>query len=531
MSASGSGSSEILTTGIRIAVAGSVDSGKSTFTGVLSNSEFLDDGVKMVLDDGNGLMRNTVAKHKHEIDRGITSDISIKVCKVSSTTGITLVDLCGHDKYFKTTSRGIPGNFPDWAFLIVSANRGMLEMSQKHLLLLLQHGIPFIIIITRIDTTPKVKYENAKESIMRIILNYHKAKIRTDTIEFINDGETQYYLDKLDTHKDIPYEELRTDVDKINVYSQRIVENLRSITNCKQVIYPVVTVSNKTGFGLDIIFETLRNISYRQLWTVIKNDSDEIVGTYPLQDHKMAIQLKLRTEGIPLGKPEIIPGYIFYVNGHYKPPGIGNVIGGICRGQTMKIGDSAYLGPFGKEFVEVRIKSFHNENKQDVDELCDHESGCVAFALKNSQRHELEQDTIRRMLNGLVLVSSPDFINYVCCRFKAIIYVDGKSQSSITIYKGYSPVINMTTISHTSVIEKIYNVKHEEIECLTGDQIGIVDLKFSLFPLPVEKGNIFTFRCSTIHGVGVVIDRIPILEDSSEIIIPVKSGKSRRRRK
>jgi GTPase len=46
---------------VRIAVAGNVDSGKSTLIGVLSRGQ---------LDDGRGAMRQTVFNHPHEIETG-----------------------------------------------------------------------------------------------------------------------------------------------------------------------------------------------------------------------------------------------------------------------------------------------------------------------------------------------------------------------------------------------------------------------------------------------------------------------------
>ena len=53
-----------------IAVCGPVDAGKSSLIGVLTTGEF---------DDGNGLARNKVLVHPHEIQSGRTSHITIVV--------------------------------------------------------------------------------------------------------------------------------------------------------------------------------------------------------------------------------------------------------------------------------------------------------------------------------------------------------------------------------------------------------------------------------------------------------------------
>lgn len=43
----------------------------------------------------------------------------------NSTKIITLIDLCGHQKYLKTTIFGLTGYSPDFAMLVVSANTGL----------------------------------------------------------------------------------------------------------------------------------------------------------------------------------------------------------------------------------------------------------------------------------------------------------------------------------------------------------------------------------------------------------------------
>ncbi len=104
---------------VRLAVIGNVDSGKSTMVGVLTRS---------TLDDGRGSAREKILKFSHEAQTGRTSSIGQHNLCISSTGEIlndstfrqrdcgevvaksskliTLVDLAGHEKYFKTTAFG-----------------------------------------------------------------------------------------------------------------------------------------------------------------------------------------------------------------------------------------------------------------------------------------------------------------------------------------------------------------------------------------------------------------------------------------
>ena len=107
---------------VRVAVVGNVDSGKSTMIGVLTRS---------MLDDGRGAARQKILKFTHECQTGRTSSVGQHNLCISSTGEIlndttfrqtqcadfvaksskliTLVDLAGHEKYFKTTAFGLTG--------------------------------------------------------------------------------------------------------------------------------------------------------------------------------------------------------------------------------------------------------------------------------------------------------------------------------------------------------------------------------------------------------------------------------------
>ncbi len=124
-------------TEVRVAVVGNVDAGKSTLLGVLTHG---------VLDDGRGVARLKLFRHKHEIESGRTSSVGndilgfdvkgnvvnqrdmghgsamdwTKICELSSKV-ITFIDLAGHEKYLKTTIFGMTGSIPDYCMLMVSS--------------------------------------------------------------------------------------------------------------------------------------------------------------------------------------------------------------------------------------------------------------------------------------------------------------------------------------------------------------------------------------------------------------------------
>ena len=82
---------DIITTELGIAVAGSADSGKSTFVGVMTTGK---------LDNGDGSARVSVARFPHEIKAKKTSSISSKTIVTKNKKAVTLIDLCGQEQYF-----------------------------------------------------------------------------------------------------------------------------------------------------------------------------------------------------------------------------------------------------------------------------------------------------------------------------------------------------------------------------------------------------------------------------------------------
>ena len=71
---------------------------------------------------------------------------------------ITFLDLCGHEKYLKTTIYGLVGMVPDYAMIIIGANMGISRMTKEHLGIALALKIPFFIVMTKIDIAPENAY-------------------------------------------------------------------------------------------------------------------------------------------------------------------------------------------------------------------------------------------------------------------------------------------------------------------------------------------------------------------------------------
>lgn len=180
---------------VKIAVIGNVDSGKSTLVGVLT---------KGVLDDGRGQARKLVFNFSHEQENGRTSSISLELMGFNTKSGdpitsanadipskgpnvthlrktewpliikksdklVMFIDLCGHERYLKTTIFGLMGLYPDYAMIVVNANSGMQRMSKEHLGIAVGLQIPVFVVITKVDMTPQNVFDQTITELSKIL--------------------------------------------------------------------------------------------------------------------------------------------------------------------------------------------------------------------------------------------------------------------------------------------------------------------------------------------------------------------------
>lgn len=437
-----------------LCVAGSVDSGKSSFIGVITTGQ---------LDDGKGLARATVAKHPHEVKEGKTSDISTRTIKYGNKN-ITLVDLCGHEKYLKTTLFGITGLFPDYAVLIVSANRGLLKMTKEHMGILLYMKIPFVILVTRVDITPKNIYQTVLETTTKLL------KRNKRDPEIINS------VDDLDLINDTDKLHIREEEDKLKI--DKIAKRLK----LNPYIVPIISMSNKTGYYVDVVKHLLHKLEPRKVWNT-----------------------------------ESVNGSLFYIDSKFTPLGIGLVVSGLVKGKEINSGTEMLIGPYGNEFKRIRVKSMHNNNKELVNKLGDRQRGCLAIKPLTDK-----EDVTKANIRKGMIVMSKEIEQNICYQFSAEIEI---LNHSTVISPKYTPVIHCGTVRQSAkiVLEEGQNLK-------MGDR-AIVKFRFVQQPEFMEKESIFFFREGTTRGVGIVKDILALKDDPNPAPAEAKRKKFHKQRR
>ncbi|ETN81967.1 elongation factor Tu GTP binding domain protein, partial [Necator americanus] len=318
---------------VRVAVVGNVDAGKSTLLGVLTHS---------ALDDGRGLARTKLFRHKHEFESGRTSSVGndilgfdvhgevvnkpdphnnnldwVQISRDCSKL-ITFIDLAGHEKYLKTTIFGMTGHMPDYTMLMVGANMGIIGTTKEHLSLALSLSVPVFIVVTKIDMCPPQILEETMKNIGRLVKSAGARKL---PVMVRNTNDVIHAA--------------------VNFPSKRVC--------------PIFQVSNVEGTNLDLLRQFLNIVPLRR--TLCEND----------------------------------PAH-FQIDDVYWVEGVGTVVSGTVLSGTIKVNDTLLLGPNSVgEFVPLPVKSIHRKRMPVSSVRC---GQTASFALRKVTKRDVRKGMV-----------------------------------------------------------------------------------------------------------------------------------------
>lgn len=222
-----------------IATVGNVDSGKSTLTGVLTHPEFCSN-IQNTLDDGNGSARDRILYYKHEKDTGRTSSINYNYSVFESKESprvITMVDLAGHEKYLKTTIRGLTSCYPDMGIVCIDGK--ITQMTKEHIGIMHELQIPFIVAMTKTDIVPTDVMRNNYNIVKRIAKQCKKIVWEMKSIRDIKFNNRMLNVVKISSKTGY-------NLDILREYIRRAPHTKKLLTNIFQIDH---TYHNVVGFG------------------------------------------------------------------------------------------------------------------------------------------------------------------------------------------------------------------------------------------------------------------------------------------
>ncbi|WP_336327178.1 GTPBP1 family GTP-binding protein [Halovenus sp. HT40] len=309
---------------IVIGTAGHVDHGKSTLVGSLVTGE---------ADDGQGGTRGFLDVRPHEIERGLSADLSYGVYGFDDEGAVRMdnphrkgdrariveeadrlvsfVDTVGHEPWLRTTIRGLVGQKLDYGLLTVAADDGPTKTTREHLGILLATELPTMVAITKADLVDDDRLAEVEREVERLLRDADRSPLR---------------------------------VERHGVEA--------AIEEISETVVPIVTTSAVTQEGLDAL--------------------DTLFEQLP-----------------KTGQPTESESFQMYIDRTYNVTGVGAVASGTIRSGTVEAGDELLLGPMPDgtfRDVEVRSIEMHYHRVEEATA-----GRIVGIALKGVDEEEIDR--------------------------------------------------------------------------------------------------------------------------------------------
>ncbi|MFW5919796.1 MAG: GTPBP1 family GTP-binding protein [Halanaeroarchaeum sp.] len=310
---------------IVVGTAGHVDHGKSTLVGSLVTGD---------PDDGEGGTRGYLDVQPHEVERGLSADLSYGVYgfdddgpvrmdnphRKSDRAGIveeadrlvSFVDTVGHEPWLRTTIRGLVGQKLDYGLLTVAADDGPTKTTREHLGVLLATELPTIVAVTKADLVSDERVAEMEREVESLLREVGRTPLRVDR------------------------HGVATAVEEIG-----------------ETVVPIVTTSAVTMDGLDTL--------------------DELFAQLP------------KTAGVE-------GDFRMYIDRTYSVTGVGAVASGTVMSGQVEAGDELLVGPTADgSFREVEVRSiemhYHRVDRAKAGRI-------VGIALKGIEEREIERGMV-----------------------------------------------------------------------------------------------------------------------------------------
>ncbi len=309
-----------------VGTAGHVDHGKSTLVGSL---------VTGTPDDGQGGTRSYLDVQPHEMERGLSADLSYGVYGFDregtpmhmtnphrksdrariveeADRVVSFVDTVGHEPWLRTTIRGLVGQKLDYGLLVVAADDGPTKTTREHLGILLATDLPTIVALTKCDVVSEERVREVEREVERLLRGADR----------------------------VPLPIGRHGVDA-------------AVEEISETVVPLLTTSAVTMDGLDTL--------------------DELFSRLPKTSHDAG-------------------EFCMYVDRTYNVTGVGAVASGTVKSGRVSAGDELLIGPRADgSFVEVEVRSIETHYYR-VDEA---QAGrIVGIALKGVKETEIERGMV-----------------------------------------------------------------------------------------------------------------------------------------
>jgi GTPase len=377
---------------------------------------------------------------------------------------IALVDLCGHEKYLKTTMLGMVGLIPDYVLIVVGANLGLSRMTKEHLGIALALNLPFMVVVTKVDMVPEETLKQTLSDLTKL-LSANVVGKKPLIIDY-DDKKEEIEDDKLIAEtKDLT---VKTEF-KLSDKEEELLDKAVEMINSERIC-PIFKFSSVTGNGVPQLSRFLYKLKSRNNFNKDINNKNAPVE--------------------------------FDIHEKFVVQGIGLVVSGLLKSGTIKTNSQLLMGPNKmNEYKQIVVRSIHF-NRVPVGEVYTGQFCCLALKpLK--KKEDLDKSDLRK---GIVLLDAA-LMPKPCWAFEAEVSV---LHHSSTIKAGYEAVLHCGVIRQSARI-----IKMDRDLLRTGDK-GNITFRFMFNSEYLKPNSTFLLREGRTKILGFITKVFNKLEDVPE---------------
>ena len=188
---------------------------------------------------------------------------------------------------------------------------------------------------------------------------------------------------------------------------------------------------------------------------------------------------------------------LFVIDKSFRVDGYPLIGSGYMKDGKISTNSTLFLGPVNNDYIEITIRSIHDDDRNNISFIRKNEIGCIAFKTKSLKNKKYIKP-------GMIITNKK--IPFVK---KFVGLVNIFSNHSSTIKVGYNTLIHCGAIKRSTFIYKITDCNGKNIGCIRGgDKNCKVYFEFIAGKQFVNINDRFIFREGRTRGSGKIIEII-----------------------
>lgn len=188
---------------------------------------------------------------------------------------------------------------------------------------------------------------------------------------------------------------------------------------------------------------------------------------------------------------------LFVIDKSFRVDGYPLIGSGYMRDGKISVNSTLFLGPVNNDYIQVTIRSIHDDDRNNISFIRKNEIGCIAFKTKSQFIKNKKY-----IKPGMIITNKK--IPFVK-KFVGLVSIFSNHSSTIKV--GYNTLIHCGAVKRSTFVYKITDYDGKELDCIRGgDKKCKIYFTFINGKQFVKLHDRFIFREGRTRGSGQIIE-------------------------